>query len=163
MIRIFTYILAVLFVSGCSYKHDTLYKEGKNRTEQAVANTKKAELFQKGKIKIFITATYLDSLDYRDSKEYEEFVVGLHFPSIDNRELDKEKVLKNTFFKIEGNKPILVKKLKRDDFLLSMVPAANPWSFYYLVKAKKIDSNFVDLEIYIDDFKSIKFKFEKDY
>ncbi len=163
MIRIFTYILAVLFVSGCSYKHDSLYKESKNRTEQAVANTKKAELFQKDKIKIFITATYLDSLDYRDSKEYEEFVVGFHFPSIDNRELDKEKVLKNTFFKIEGSKPILVKKLKRDDFLLSMVPAANPWNSYYFVKAKKIDGNFVDLDIYIDGFKSIKFKFEKDY
>jgi len=159
----FVYILVLTLFFGCSYKHDNKYISTKKVTQQSVANTKKSEIIKNGKIKLFITVTFLDNLKGISDDRFEEFVVSLHFPNFDNKGLNKDEILNNISFLINGKAPIYSAQLKKDDKLLKVIPASNPWNSYFLVKSYKTDSNFVYFTIKIFGYKDMKFKFEKAY
>jgi len=159
-------LVVVLFLGGCSYKHDSLYVGSKKTTEQGVANTKKIELPKKGKPKIFVTVTYLNSIENRKfvDKNLEQFVVGIHQVGMDLQNRHKKIPLNSIEFNID-NSSIFVsaKELKPDDRILNIVPASNPWSQYFLVQTPKIEKNFIDFSVEIYPYSLAVLKFEKDY
>ncbi len=157
-------VVLIFFLNGCSYKHDNLYVSSKKTTEQSVANTKKAEIYKNGKPRIFITVTYLDSLENENfiDKNKEQFVVGFHFVNFDEGKIKSELKTKDIKFLIE-NKAASVKKLKSESPILKIIPASNPWSQYFLVQTERIDKNDINFALKLDTYKMIKLKFKKDY
>ncbi len=162
-LRCFSYILPLFLIFGCSYKHEDKYISTKKVTQQSVANTKKSQIIKDGKIKLFVTVTFLDNLKGIEDKRYDEFVVALHFPNIDNKGLNKDEILNNISFLINSQTPIYSAKIDKNDKLLQVIPASNPWNSYFLVKSYKTDSNFVNFTIKIFGYDDMKFRFEKAY
>ncbi len=162
---IFMIFFSIFFLVGCSYKHSDLYVGIKKTTEQGVANTKKAEIFKDGKIIIFATITYLNSLQDKQivDKNLEQFVLGIHYVNFGTGEVKKDLKTKDILFKIDGKAGVSVKKLDPKSPILDVIPASNPWSQYFLVQTPKIDKNLVKFSFEIYPYKEISLNFEKDY
>ncbi|NOX16475.1 MAG: hypothetical protein GXP61_10745 [Epsilonproteobacteria bacterium] len=159
-------LVLVLFLGGCSYKHDNLYMSNKKTTEQGVANTKKVSFPKVGKPEIFVTITYLNSIDNKKfvDKKLEQFVVGIHNVSMNAQNKHKKITIKDVIFDIgNSDKFTTVKEIPRDAQILSIIPASNPWSQYYLVQTPRIDKNFVNFSLEILPYPKVVLAFEKDY
>ncbi len=156
----------IILIVGCSYKHDNLYVGKKKTTEQSVANTKKSQIMQNGKVKIFVTVTYLDSLSNQAilDKNKEQFIVGIHFVNFGTKETKRDLETKDIRFYV-GNETHLVdvKKLKPNSPILKIIPASNPWSQYFLVETPRIEKNSINFSMKILNYKEISLLFEKDY
>ena len=162
----YIFLIFIFFFSSCSYKHDNLYVSGKKITEQSVANTKKTQIMQDGKVKIFVTVTYLNSIKSKSiiDKSKEQFIVGFHFVNFGTKEAKKDVELKNLKFNIEDETHLVsVKKLKANNPVLQIVPAANPWSQYFLVETPKIDKNIIKFYLKLNSYSKISLRFEKNY
>jgi hypothetical protein len=154
----------VLLFGGCSYRSDYSRVSNKQTSEQGVANTKKIQLPIGGKPKIFVTVTYLNSIQNKDfvDKNLEQFVVGIHNVGLSPKE--KKISQKDMKFSIEDSADFAsVKKLKANDKILDIVPASNPWSTYYLVQTPIIDKNIIKFSFEIHPFLKASLTFEKDY
>ena len=144
MKKFLIFFLPVIFLSGCSYKHDDLYTSAKKTTEQAVSNTKKTQILKENKPIIFVTVTYLDSLNNKKfvNPNLEQFVVGIHFTNINISKKEQEKTLREVTFKINNSKEHLqIQTLNPQSPILNIIPASTPWSHYFLVETKKIPKN----------------------
>ncbi|MCF6173880.1 MAG: hypothetical protein L3J44_08915 [Campylobacteraceae bacterium] len=159
-------LILVLFLTACSYKHDSLYVSNKKTTEQGVANTKKVSFPKKGKPKIFVTITYLNSINNKKfvDKKLEQFIIGIHNVGMDENGKHKKITFKNLKFKIGKSGDFAsVKKIKKNNPILSIIPASNPWSQYYLIETPIINKNFVDFSLEIYPYSKAVLTFEKDY
>ncbi|MFK5882097.1 MAG: hypothetical protein QM482_07765 [Sulfurospirillum sp.] len=159
-------LTVLLFFTSCSYKHDSLYISSKKTTEQSVANTKKTQILKNGKVKIFVTVTYLNSLKNQKiiDKKKEQFIVGFYFVNFGTKEINKVLNLKDVKFSIEDETHLIsVKKLKPSSPILQIIPASNPWSQYFLVQTPKISKNSITFSLKVDSYKKAVLKFEKNY
>ncbi len=135
-------ILSILIISflfmGCSQKINKYKKPTDILHEQSLTQTQKTVLKDGLITKMFFVTTYINQIEndrIKIDKNIEQFIVSAYVPSgEDKTRYDK------LLFKVNSNEPISVKELKKDDKLLSVLPAANPWSRYYLVKAPVDDS-----------------------
>ncbi len=162
----YIFLLFVLIFSSCSYKHDSLYVSSKKTTEQGVANTKKTQIMKNGKVKIFVTVTYLDSLKNQKiiDKNKEQFVVGFYFVNFGTKEIEKKLSVKDIKFSIEDDTHLVsVKKLKPNSSILQIIPASNPWSQYFLVQTPRIYKNIIKFTLKVDSYKKTVLEFEKNY
>ncbi len=162
----YIFLLFVLIFSSCSYKHDSLYISSKKTTEQGVANTKKTQIMKNGKVKFFVTVTYLDSLKSQKiiDKNKEQFVVGFYFVNFGTKEIEKNLSVKDVKFSIEDDIHLVsVKKLKQNSSILQIVPASNPWSQYFLVQTPRIYKNIIKFTLKLNSYKKIILEFEKNY
>lgn len=162
----FFLIIFILLLSACSYKHDSLYVGVKKTSEQGVANTKKTQILKNGKVRIFITVTYLNSLKNQKfiDKAKEQFVIGFHFVNLSDKETKKDLTKDNLYFNIEDNTHLIsVKKLKPNSQILNFIPASNPWSQYFLVQTDKIDKNNITFNFKVNSYEKKSLTFEKDY
>lgn len=163
---IYLMFAVVLLFSGCSYKYNNLYTGDKKITEQSIANTKKSQILRDGKVRIFITVTYLNSLENQKiiDKNKEQFVVGFHFVNLNPEDSTKNLEAKDIEFHIGGQSRLVhVQKIKPDSPILQIIPASNPWSQYFLVQTSKIDKNVIKFSLRIFDYKPISLRFTKDY
>jgi hypothetical protein len=135
-------ILSILIISflfiGCSQKINNYAKSTDILHEQSLTQTQKTVL-KKGLItKMFFVTTYISQIEHNRiilDEKLEQFIVSAYVPSGE----DKTKY-GQLLFRINGKEPISVNELKKDDELLTILPAANPWSRYYIVKAPVDDS-----------------------
>ena len=159
-------LVFIMFFNSCSYKHNNLYVGDKKTTEQSVANTKKSQIMQNHKVKIFITVTYLDFINNQKivDKTKEQFVVGFHFVNFGTKEVERDLSAKDIKFTI-GSKTTLVDviKLKPKSPILQIIPASNPWSQYFLVQTPKIEKNLIKFTLKIPPYKKISLEFKKNY
>ncbi len=159
-------LILVLFLTACSYKHDSLYTGSKQTTEQSVANTKKTQILENGKIRIFVTVTYLNSLKNQKivDKDKEQFVIGFHFVNFSTQKTKIDLNKGDIHFNIEDSTRLLsVKKLKSNSKILQIIPASNPWSQYFLVETRKIDKNNISFSFKVKSYPKKSFIFEKDF
>ncbi len=162
----YIFLVSVLLLSACSYKHDSLYVGSKKVTEQSVANTKKMQIVKNGKTRIFITVTYLDSFKNQKivNKDQEQFVVGFHFVSFDGKEIEKNLSPKDLKIDIADSTHLVnIRKLKSNSQILKIIPASNPWSQYFLVQTPRINKNILKFTLQVDSYKKTTLKFEKNY
>ena len=162
----YSLILFIFLFSSCSYKHNSLYVGSKQVTEQSVANTKKTHILENGKIRIFATVTYLDSLKNQKivDENKEQFVIGLHFVNFSTQETKIDLNRENIHFSVEDSTHLLsVKKLKLNSKILKIIPASNPWSQYFLVETNKIDKNSISFSFQVNSYSKKPFTFEKDF
>lgn len=160
----YIFLVSVLLFSACSYKHDNLYVGSKKVTKQSVANTKKTQIFKDGKVRIFITVTYLDSFKNQKivNKNQEQFIVGFHFVSYDGKEIEKNLSPNDLKIDIEDSTHLVnIRKLKSDNQILKIIPASNPWSQYFLVQTPRIKKNIIKFTLQVDLYKKTILKFEK--
>ncbi len=159
-------LVIILVFGGCSYKNDYSQVSSKKTTEQGVANTKKVSFPKAGKPQIFVTITYLNSIDNRNfvDKNLEQFVVGIHHISMNSKNKHDKILLKDIKFDIDNSGDFVsVEKIKSNDKILGIIPASNPWSQYFLVQAPLINKNFINFSLEIDPYEKVVLGFEKDY
>ncbi|MDX1807935.1 MAG: hypothetical protein R3331_00210 [Sulfurospirillaceae bacterium] len=162
---IFFIIAGIIFLNGCSYKHDNLYIGSKKTTEQAVANTKKVQILKDKKPIIFATITYLDSIKNKKfvDKNMEQFVIGFHFRNSGTKSKNNLD-LKDVNFQIDGKtEGISVIKLNSDSPILKIIPASTPWSQYFFVQTSRIPKNIIKFSFQIHPYAWESLDFEKDF
>ncbi len=143
--KLFTYLsLLMILFSGCS---DKIYKEFMNEDklyEQTLLYTQKGEIISSLETKSVIVATYLNRLDKQfDKKDKEYFLIALYNEKNFGRKkegLDQKNCL---IYLKDGNMPIEIKELKKDDEILKYTPVHSGWFKYYLIafnaqKTKKL-------------------------
>ncbi|WP_331775777.1 hypothetical protein [Sulfurospirillum sp. 1612] len=158
--------LTALILAGCSPKYEPSYTHIAKTTEQAVANTKKAQILKEKKPVIFATVTYLDSLENKKfvDKNLEQFVVGIHFTHSKISREEQEKMLKKLTFQIDDNKTsVTVIALKSTNPILNIIPASTPWSHYFLVQTPKIQKNTIVFSFQIPPYQRQSLTFKKDF
>ena len=123
-------LASVLVVLGCSQKKDKCGIEDKSDFEQlftkdelyhkALINTQKAQLIASFETKALLTATYLNPVFQNrpckkhfknELKDGEYFFVGVYIPNSEKNEFNT----KGYSLTLDGEKPIEVKKLDKDD------------------------------------------------
>jgi len=128
--------LALILGTGCSTKNGLFAPDVMQ--EQALSVTRKAEIYNSLEIKASLVATYLNPLDkaYASDKRV-HFLVSV-FIDDDYSERNKQGLFNPDYsLTLNGQKPISIKPLKRDDDLLKIAPIKNVWAHYYLVTFPK--------------------------
>ena len=161
----YLFFLFIFLFSSCSYKHDSLYMGSRKTTEQSVANTQKTQILENGTIRIFVTVTYLNSLQNQEmiDKNKEQFVVGFHFVNFSTQQKRVDLERKDIVFSIENDTSLNVRKLKPNSKILKIIPASNPWSQYFLVETNKIDKNDITFSFKVNSYPKKTFIFRKDF
>ena len=133
-------MIMLLFLStGCMQKTGLFAPD--LMEEKALSATRKGEIYNSLEIKASLVATYLNEVlkSYQsDDKAY--FLVSIF---IDNDYSDpKKQGLFNPDYilTLNGEKPLEIKLLDKDDDLIKIAPVQNMWSHYYLVTFPKSSS-----------------------
>ncbi len=134
----YRFIVSVFIVSvlllGCSEKANKYAKPTDILHEQSLTQTQKSVLKEKSKIKIYFIITQINRINHpliKEDDEYDRFIVSAYIPN----EKDA-KSYDNLLFRVNGKKPISIKEIKKDNKLLTVLPGANPWSRYFIVKGE---------------------------
>ena len=159
-------ILSILVISflfiGCSQKINNYAKPTDILHEQALTQTQKVTIKSGKTIKAYITATYINQIGHElevKNHEVEKFIVSIYISSEERQELYDE-----IFFIINGNEESCVRIMKKDNPLLKLIPASNPWSRYYYVEApRNIRSKNITFRFKTLDNESTVLTFQKDY
>jgi len=161
MLRQLLMVGAIILYTGCSSKNENAmeksFKEVIDLGTQ-MQKTEKVKIVQKGEVKIFLIASYLngeESAAEEDDKIREKFVISLYQVDDGNITLDSlinadQNITINIpypesdkrFTRAEKKKrkkgmdklPVVVKKLSPGDPLLKNIPMINSWSKYYYVE-----------------------------
>ena len=133
MYKFFIPILMISFLFvGCSQKQNEHVKPTDILHEQSLTQTQKTLLKEGLETKVFFVTTYISHIEHHlinPDEKLERFIVSVYVPS------DGDKTIYNKlFFKINSNEITDVKELKKDNSLLSLLPALNPWSKYFIVQ-----------------------------
>jgi len=160
-------LTTALLVFGCSQKQEECGVEERSDFGQlftkdeiyhtSLVNTQKAQLMASFETKALLTATYLNPVfERRDCKkrfknqmdDAEYFFVGVY---ISNSEKHKFNT-KGYSLTLDGEKPIEVKLLDKNDPLRYEMPMVDNWSRYYKVKFRKTDKKDFSLIFENDRF-----------
>lgn len=134
---------------GCSqnlgfelFKKDHLF-------EQALLNTKKADLINSFETKAIINATYLDPIDeILQKNSTEDFIIGVYIT--EDEKAENKRYLNNPNYKLTLNdtNATQIKELNSTNKFYDHIPLKNPWAKYYTVsfakndKAKKLNLKY---------------------
>lgn len=163
MIKKLTLALFIgLVLVGCSSKN--IIQKDKLH-EESLIYTQKGEIVSSLETKSIIFATYLNKLSQKfNSDNNDSFLIGTYI----SNDFDKEekKGLNNPFYTLtdaNSTKPILIKKLDKDDEIIKHIPTVNVWSSYFLVtfKANK-DQNIIKLIYTNTDYGKCELVFSKE-
>ncbi len=153
---------ALFVLSGCS---STLEKNSNNIAQLftkdeiyhvSLLNTHKAQLIASLETKALLTATYLNPVfKHKNCKNFcidvkggEYFFIGVYISNSKIQRFDAQ----GYSLTLNGNKPIEVKKLDKDDPLRYEMPMVDNWSTYYKVKFPKVDQDELTLVFENDRF-----------
>lgn len=128
--------LVLIIFTGCAQKSGFSFFSKDKPYEQAISYTKKGEIIVSMENKAFIIATYLNPIKNYDDGEY--FFVRVYIA--DDFEDKKKSGLFNPKYHIylNGNSPLKIEKIEKDDMLAKEMPMVKPWYKLYLVKFPKV-------------------------
>lgn len=134
-----TLIMLTLATGGCTLKNGLFTPD--RVAQKALTHTRKAEIFNSLEIKVSLIATYLNPVLPEYEKRDKVFFLMSIFIDNDFEEPSRYG-LRNPDISLEmnGEKPLEIKELKRDDPLRKLAPIQNMWSHYYLVTFAKPQS-----------------------
>jgi len=131
----------LLVIIGCSSKEKSNVSQLFRKDEIyhiSLLNTQKAQLIASLETKALLTATYLNPVFRKkncknfcvDVSGGEYFFIGVYINGSKTNRFDD----KGYSLKLNGMKPIEIKKLDKDDPLKYEMPMVDNWSTYYKVK-----------------------------
>lgn len=152
-------LATLLILSGCSNKETANISQLFTKDDIyhiSLVNTQKAQLIASFETKALLTATYLNPVfTTKNCKNFsvdvsggEYFFVGVYINGSKTNHFND----KGYSLKLNGMKPIEVKKLDKDDPLRYEMPMVDNWSTYYKVKYPIINGNKLNLVFESDRF-----------
>ncbi len=135
---------ALLSLGGCASKSGFFAPDVLE--EKALSFTQKAQIFNSLEMKASLVATYLNPLlkTYKSDKRV-HFLMSV-FIDNDFEDPDKQGLFNPDYsVTLNGQKPISIKPLEKDDELLKIAPVKNVWSHYYLVTFHKPATDKMEL------------------
>ena len=151
--------ISLFLLEGCAVKENSniaqLFKKD-DIYHVSLMNTHKAQLIASLETKALLTATYLNPV-YSSSNcknlcmevsDAEYFFVGIFITDSETNEFNK----KGYLLTLNGQKPIKIEKLDKDDPLRYQMPMMNNWSTYYKVKFPIVIENKMELTFENDRF-----------
>lgn len=162
-------LTTLLTLTGCQIKEDSnisqLFKKD-DIYHISLLNTQKAQLIASLETKALLTATYLNPVySHQNCKNFcvdiedgEHFFVGIYINNSKKHYFNN----KGYSLKLNGFKPIEVKKLDKDDPLRYEMPMVDNWSTYYKVKFPSTSSKDFTLIFESDRFGKDTLPFSKE-
>lgn len=161
-------ISSLLFTGGCSLKKNSNLAQLFTKDDIyhiSLQNTQKAQLMASFETKALLTATYLNPVYTRENcknfcmnvEDGEYFFVGVYIRDSKTHHFDN----KGYSLRLNGQKPMEIKKLDKDDPLQYEMPMVNNWSTYYQVKFPKMDKKELTIIFESDRFGQDELKFSK--
>jgi len=163
MYKIFIpFIMSSFLLTGCTQKLNEYAKPTDILHEQALTQTQRTTLKKGSKIKVYFVSTYVNRINNDliiSDETMERFIISAYVPSGEDKNSYNELT-----FKVNGRTPFSVKELDPDDKRLSLIPAPNPWSKYYMILSETDTSKRgVFLEVGVKDIGSTKMEFHDRY
>jgi len=152
-------VFSFFLILGCSGAKERNLKQLFNRDEiyhKSLLNTQKAQLIASFETKALMTATYLNPVfgnnKYKnlsiDVSGGEWFFIGVYISGSKTNKFNE----KGYYLTLNGNEPIEIKKLDKDDPLKYEMPMVDNWSTYYKVKFPTVHSKKLKLVFGSDRF-----------
>jgi hypothetical protein len=142
-------VLIILFISlflsgGCASKSGLLAPD--LLEEKALSFTQKAQIYNSLEIKASLIATYLNPLlKTYDNDKRAHFLMSV-FIDNDYNEPEKQGLFNPDYsITLNGEKPISIKPLDKEDDLMKIAPVQNVWLHYYLVTFPKPASGKMEI------------------
>ncbi len=140
--------LSTFLLFSCSSKEGKeLYKDLKQKKQyhRKILNTERIIIDHNGN-KTLLTGTYLKQNHTKNNKTQELFIFGLNA----NEEYDDNRSINKSFHvRLNGKKPVSIKKIDKNNALLKDVSFISNWTDIYYIKFPYIDNRKLTL-----DFKS---------
>lgn len=169
-------LATALMVSGCGAKKDACALQEHSDVGQlfmkdeiyhkSLMNTQKAQLIASFETKALLTATYLNPVFAYEScqedtrkfvEDGEYFFVGVFISDSKTHQFNK----KGYSLTLNGEEPLEITPLEKDDPLRYEMPMVDNWSTYYRVKFKKVKTKDFTLVFESNRFGKDILKFSK--
>lgn len=156
MIKEIIFVGVLLFFLGCESVKSVIVPQ---KLEEAyIQATRKAELIQEDRVQVVLIATYLNAFDREKypREKGEIFFVDV-YQSFQHEVKNSKDFFENGFHLILGNgeTPVKITRLKKEQLDNLMQSNATPWGEYYLVEFLPQDKrtlNSLQLLLYHKDF-----------
>ena len=160
MYKILFLIFISLFFVSCSSKNNAFKYFEKDEIEtKGVQYTKKTDILKGDEVDVIVLATYLNKVDKKISETNEDlFLVLVYFTNKESQDISDN----NYSFFLNGESPLSVQKVEKDNENFKSLMLKNHWGNYYLVKFDSLE-NLTNLRLELTNQKSSKgiLNFEK--
>ena len=154
-----TTLASLFFFNGCTIKENSSLEQLFKKDDIyhiSLVNTQKAQLIASLETKALLTATYLNPVYTSDNcKNFcmsvvgaEYFFVGVFITDSDKNEFNSRGYL----LTLNGQKPLKITELDKNDPLRYEMPMMNNWSTYYKVKFPMVQGKKLELTFENDRF-----------
>ena len=143
--KILTLVFFALFLgSGCALKNGFFAPDMVE--EKALSFTQKAQIYNSMEMKASLVATYLNPLLKTYGSDERVYFMMSIFIDDDFKDFNKQGLFNPDYtITLNGQNPISIKPLDKDDMLLKIAPVKNVWSHYYLVTFHKPKTDKMEL------------------
>ena len=159
MYKILFLIFISLFFVSCSSKNNAFKYFEKDEIEtKGVQYTKKTDILKGDEVDVIVLATYLNKVDKKISETNEDlFLVSVYFTNKESQDISEN----NYSFFLNGENPLSVQKVEKDNENFKSLMLKNSWGNYYLVKFNAQNSYNLALTLKNQNSNSAKLNFEK--
>ena len=159
MYKILFLIFISLFFVSCSSKNNAFKYFEKDEIEtKGVQYTKKTDILKGDEVDVIVLATYLNKVDKKISETNEDlFLVLVYFTNKESQDISDN----NYSFFLNGESPLSVQKVEKDNENFKSLMLKNSWGNYYLVKFNAQNSYNLALTLKNKNSNSVKLNFEK--
>lgn len=132
MYKVLFLLVVSLFFVSCSEKNNAFKYFDKDDIEtKGVQYTKKTDILKDDEVDVILLATYLNKVDKKISETNEElFLVSVYFTNKEAQDIFEN----NYSFFLNGENPLSVQKIERDNENFKGLMLKNSWGNYYLIK-----------------------------
>ncbi len=155
---LFLLIVSLFFVS-CSAKNNAFRYFEKDEVEtKGVQYTKKTDILKGDEVEVIILATYLNKVDKKISETNEDlFLVSVYFTNKESQDIFEN----NYSFFLNGETPVSVQKIEKDNENFKSLMLKNSWGNYYLIKFSTKDVYDLNLTFKDKNTNLAQLNFEK--
>jgi hypothetical protein len=158
MYKILFLIFISLFFVSCSSKNNAFKYFEKDEIEtKGVQYTKKTDILKGDEVDVIVLATYLNKVDKKISETNEDlFLVSVYFTNKESQDISEN----NYSFFLNGESPLSVQKVEKDNENFKSLMLKNSWGNYYLLKFNTKEVYNLNLT-FKDNTNSAQLNFEK--
>lgn len=158
MYKILFLIFISLFFVSCSSKNNAFKYFEKDEIEtKGVQYTKKTDILKGDEVDVIVLATYLNKVDKKISETNEDlFLVSVYFTNKESQDISEN----NYSFFLNGESPLSVQKVEKDNQNFKSLMLKNSWGNYYLLKFNTKEVYNLNLT-FKDNTNSAQLNFEK--
>lgn len=143
-------LLSLSLLAGCASTNAFTKFHIDKEKQQTFSNFRVSKIFDKDTAIGTVSAIYLNNIMPKSYKDKEYFYVVLYLQN-------KEKIT----YKLNGDLPLSIKELPRDNPYNSLLSTSDKWHKYYLIAFKKIADEHLTLEARQANYRSYSLKYLK--